>query len=252
MAKGKKKGKGKAKNAPAPPKAAAQPAPPAAASAPASSTPAKPAKREEDAKPRKPKGPLQERLRTPAGQLWLLLAALVVSIPIGVALGLNRRTFEGFARERYPQAPETAIRVADAIARGQAGAAQVRELDLEGRCGLYRLWMRQDPEVAGPVDGNAGDQLPPKPVEPLLRPEVLGPLLFEVDPACYADLLKRTLVAGSPAQRERALLLARQARGPALAAVLRFAAERAARTRDPQAPLLREALAGVAPRTSSG
>ena len=195
---------------------------------------------------------LQRFLRTPRGQMVLLLAVLLVSVPIGAAVGLNRALFERYVREKYPAGTQAALEAAAAIARGEASVASVTSLSALDREALYRVWMRQEPEVAGPVDGPRGDQLPPKPQGPLLRAEVVGPLLFRADPRGYARLLKRTLVAGTPAQRERALELAR--RGPphpALLEVLEFAAQRAERTRDPQRALLEEVLSGVATLSSA-
>lgn len=202
--------------------------------------------------PRPEPSELQRFLRTPRGQLLLLLAVLLVSVPIGATVGLNRAFFERYVREKYPAGSRTAQEAAQAIARGEASVARVTSLSPLDREALYRLWMRQEPEIAGPVDGPRGDQLPPAPEGPLLRAEVLGPLLFRADPRGYARLLKRTLVAGTPAQRERALALAQ--RGPphpALLEVLEFAAARAERTRDPQRALLERVLSGVATLSSA-
>jgi hypothetical protein len=190
---------------------------------------------------------LKRKLRTPRGQLLVLAAVILISVPLGVIVGLNRTFFEGFAREKYPEATEVAVEAAGVIAAGKATAETVRELSAPDRDGLYRLWMRQEPKVAGPVDGPRGDQLPPDPTKPLLEAQVLGPLLFEVDPGRYARLLKATLVAGTPEQRKRALELSRYAPpSEALVEVLRFALDRARRLADEQEPLLEEVLQGVA------
>lgn len=179
---------------------------------------------------------------TPGGQLRLLGALLGCGALAALALGLARPWLAGFQRERYPQAREGALRAADAAALGSASVAALRSLEPQDLAGVYRVYMRQDPAVAGPVDGQRGDELPPQPSGPLLEPEPLGQLLFAADPALATALLRRTLVAGSPAQRERALRLTRAVRGCAeLSALLEWASARAARTRDPQAELLAEA-----------
>lgn len=189
----------------------------------------------------------RERARTPRGQAQFLAALFAVAALASLALGLARPWFEGFVRERYPQPSEAAIRAADAAALISASPATLATLTPEDFDGVYRAYMRQNPEVAGPVDGQRGDQLPPPPSGPLLQPGPLGRLLFQADPVRAAALLRRTLIVGSPPQRERALLLTREVRGcPELSALLAWASERAARTRDPQAPLLAAAAARVA------
>tara|TARA_R110002072_G_scaffold43409_1_gene121946 strand:- start:84 stop:668 length:585 start_codon:yes stop_codon:yes gene_type:complete len=186
----------------------------------------------------------RERARTPRGQAQFLLALFAAAALASVGLGLARPFFEGFVRERYPQPSVAAIRLADAAALGSATPLELRELSPEDFDGVYRAFMRQDPEVAGAVDGQRGDELPPPPSEPLLEPGPLGRLLFAADPERASALLRRTLIVGSPAQRERALLLTREVRGSTeLSALLDWAWERAERTRDPQAALLARAAA---------
>ena len=195
---------------------------------------------------------LRRWVRKPKGQAAVLGALLLAAVPLALAIALNRSFFERYVREKYLAGTQAARETAEAIARGEGSVASVTSLSPADREALYRVWMRQEPEVAGPVDGPRGDQLPPAPKGPLLRAEVLGPLLFRADPRGYARLLKRTLVAGTPAQRERALALVR--RGPphpALLEVLEFAAARAERTRDPQHSLLKQVLSGVATLSSA-
>lgn len=187
----------------------------------------------------------RERARTPKGQAQFLVALFAAAALASLALGLARPFFEGFVRERYPQPSAAAIRVADAAALGSATPAALGELSPEDFDAVYRAFMRQDPEVAGPVDGQRGDELPPAPSGPLLEPSAFGRLLFAADPERASALLRRTLIVGSAAQRERALLLTQEVRGCAeLSALLDWASERAQRTRDPQADL----VAGAAER----
>jgi hypothetical protein len=188
----------------------------------------------------------RERARTPRGQAQFLAALFALAALASVCLGLARPVFEGFVRERFPQPSAAAIRLADAAATGSATAAELQSLSPEDFDGVYRAFMRQDPEVAGPVDGQRGDQLPPAPSGPLLAPGPLGRLLFGADAERSSALLRRTLIVGSPPQRERALLLTAEVRDcPALSALLSWASERATRTRDPQAELLRAAAERV-------
>ena len=190
--------------------------------------------------------------RTPRGQVQLLAGLLAVAALASLGLGALRPWLEGWVRESYPQAREGAVRVADAAALGSGSVAALRSLEAEDFQGVYRLYMRQDPEVAGPADGRGGRDLPTPPTGPLLQPGPLGRLLFAAQPEQATGLLRRTLLAGSPAQRARALRLCAEVEGcPPLLELLRWASERAQRLEDPQAPLLREtrdALSARSPR----
>ena len=191
------------------------------------------------------------RARTPRGQLQLLVALLGVAAVASLGLGFLRPWLASWMRERYPQAREGAIRAADAAALWSGSVAALRSLEAEDFDGVYRLYMRQDPEVAGAVDGRRGDELPPAPSGPLLEPGPLGRLLFAADPSRASALLRRTLVAGSPPQRVRALALCAEVREcPPLTELLAWAAERAARLEDPQAELLASTLAGLRARSA--
>lgn len=192
----------------------------------------------------------REHARTPRGQMHFLLGLLLVAGLASAAAGFARPFFESFVREKYPRPSEAATRLSDAVAVGSASVAQLREAKPEDFDGVYTAFMRQDPKVAGPVDGQRGDELPPAPTGPLLDPVRLGRLLFEARPDRASALLRRTLVAGSPAQRERALLLcARVERCPELLQVLEHAADRAHRTRDEQALILAAARDGLRARS---
>jgi len=184
----------------------------------------------------------RETARTPRGQAQFLAALFALAALASIGLGLARPVLEGLVRERYPLPSAAAIRVADAAALGSASSAALADLSPEDFDGVYRIYMRQDPEVAGPV--GRGDELPPPPSGPLLDPGALGRLLFNANPERASALLRRTLIVGSPPQRERALRLTAEVRGcPELNALLTWASERATRTRDPQAELLRAAAA---------
>lgn len=184
----------------------------------------------------------RDTARTPRGQGLFLGGLFLLAALASLGLGLARPVFEGFVSERYPQPSAAAIRVADAAALGSASQTLLAELSAEDFDGLYLAYMRQDPVVAGPADGEKGDQLPPAPSGPLLEPSAFGRLLFGANPTRACALLRRTLVAGAPPQRERALLLTGGVRRcPELSALLEWASQRARRLRDPQAPLLAEA-----------
>lgn len=168
---------------------------------------------------------LRRFLRSPRGQLTIILGTLAGAVVVALVVALNRSFFEGYVREKYPQPAVEITTLSGAIERGEQGKEAIRRLAPTGRTGLYHVWMR-----AESTDG-------------LTR---LPAACYAADPPHYAALLERTLAAGSPTQRTRAIGFARQSGGAAFVAVLRWGLRRAESTRDPQAEELRQALQAVA------
>jgi hypothetical protein len=182
------------------------------------------------------KAELKARLRTPHGQLQLLAALFATALVLALVVALNRPFFERYVREKYPEPPSLIEDLVTRIETGEAGPEEVTKLGREERVQLYHAWQ------LGPDDPAPDARLPR--------------VLFQADAQLYAELVERTLAAGTPPQRLRAAVLAAASGHEDARAVLEWGLERARRQGD---AALAEALGelldgsdGLAPVTSSG
>lgn len=127
-----------------------------------------------------------DRMRTARGQLKLLGITFLGAIGLAIlALCLRGVFFERFVREKYPPLADADRERCGELAAEHVAPRRLEELvrDLRGRDAVYGAWV-QEPEL-----------------DPANR---MARRLAEAQSDWLLDRLKRTLVAGSPAQRARA------------------------------------------------
>ncbi len=110
----------------------------------------------------------------------------VVAAALAALLATQLAFFEGYVRQKYPTATPATVRMADGAAAGEPFV--VDEGWEERATELYGLWM------TGEADG---------------RP--FAAALLAADPDGTLERVQRTLLAGSPEQRARALELLERA-----------------------------------------
>ncbi|MDH5492780.1 MAG: hypothetical protein OEY14_12575 [Myxococcales bacterium] len=151
---------------------------------------------------------LAARLREPRGLAWLFGATLLGALALAISIATHRSLLEPWLRETQPAPSASVERLAWALARGEANAERLRDAPPRERAALYAFYLRaSQPE----------------------RLEALPPALFAAHPRDFSERVRRTLVAGSGAQRERALRFARLGCHRAVIPILRWASERAHR-----------------------
>ena len=129
----------------------------------------------------------REFLRTVRGQLSLLAAAYVGALVLALAaLCLRSLFFERFVHDKFAPVPERLQTLAADLAAGRGDPGQLRALSSEDVNLIYGAWLDQpDLDPAGRL---ARD-------------------LLTADGARILERVRRTLVAGNPAQRARAVEL---------------------------------------------
>lgn len=151
-----------------------------------------------------------DHLRTPRGQLTLLAVGYALAAALAVTMAANRAWFESKRAERLDPVPASVAALASDLDLGRATAREVAQLPEHERSRLYDAWLASS--------GLRGPGLPRA--------------LAEVAPAQTRERVERTLCAGDPEQRRRAIELARLSGSDELLGALGWARERARRLRD--------------------
>jgi hypothetical protein len=149
------------------------------------------------------------------------LVAGTFGVALALALGAasQRSVFERYVREKYPTADAASEQLASRIARGELSEGQLAGLTPASWRSLYQWWMQ-------------ADRSPPE----------VPRALVATAPAVAVDRLERTFVAGTTAQRRRALAFAAAAGDPRLRSALELGRKAAARG---PAPALAEEFQNV-------
>jgi len=118
-------------------------------------------------------------LRHPAAPAWLIGGTFALAIAVAVVFASWRSLFDGLVREKYGTADAKAEATVQQLAAGAPWQPTNEQLEQ-----LYRHWMR------------GGDGM-----------EAFARSLATLQPQWLAQRVGRTLAAGSPEQRRRALAL---------------------------------------------
>jgi len=135
----------------------------------------------------------KKKLRSPLGQVQLLGATLLGATIFAGFLATQQGWFESWIREKPPVTSAATERLANDIEAGKELPIDVADLEK-----LYGMWL-------------VADALPTAKVAMVLTTD---------DPDWFHDRVERTLLAGTPAQRIRALELIQTSRDPELIPVL--------------------------------
>ncbi len=164
-------------------------------------------------------------LRTPRGLAWLVGLTVLGAVALALAMAANLPFFEGTRKLVYPEPTGRTVLAAQQLERGELAAGA---LGAQARRDLVRYYLIDDPSL--------GDRA------------WMPAALADAVPAALGDEVERALLAGTPEQVERALVLAERSGAAATREVLSRAARRA-RDRH-QAELtarIERALAGADP-----
>lgn len=136
-----------------------------------------------------PLEPLRVALRTPRGLLLLFLTTLVVAAALAGAAASQREFFASKRQWIVPAPSGRVVAVAARLRSGELSPTLLSEQPADVRAGLARHPLVQDPSY--------GDR------------DWLVPLLWAHLPEETAATVERALLAGSPAQQDAAIALAR-------------------------------------------
>ena len=150
-------------------------------------------------------------LSTWRGQLQLVGGTYVLALALALGAASQRGFFEGYVREKYKEPSAVSAHLAGRLAQGAVDDAELAALSAPEWAALYYWWMQQ------PAPG--------APAIPLS--------MFRHAPEVCVDRLERTFVAGTLAQRQRALAFAAGAQSPGLRSSLELGRRAAARSPTP-------------------